>query len=136
MTTTDSTTELTKRDWVALEHKYYQGTFKRQPVTFVHGEGTRVWDTDGKVYLDFVAGIAVNVLGHCHPAIVKAVQEQVTQLVHVSNLYYNMRQIELAEQLGLLNNAKPSFFSKKAAVATEGAVTLARKECRVRRNGA
>jgi acetylornithine aminotransferase/acetylornithine/N-succinyldiaminopimelate aminotransferase len=136
MTTTDSTTELNKRDWVALEHKYYQGTFKRQPVTFVHGEGTRVWDTDGKVYLDFVAGIAVNVLGHCHPAIVKAVQEQVTQLVHVSNLYYNTRQIELAEQLGLLSNGMRSFFSNSGAEANEGAIKLARKYGRVHRDGA
>jgi acetylornithine aminotransferase/acetylornithine/N-succinyldiaminopimelate aminotransferase len=136
MATTDSTTELTKRDWVALEHRYYQGTFKRQPVTFVHGEGTRVWDTDGKVYLDFVAGIAVNVLGHCHPAIVKAVQEQVTQLVHVSNLYYNTRQIELAEQLGLLSDGMRSFFSNSGAEANEGAIKLARKYGRIHRDGA
>ncbi|HLL80283.1 MAG TPA: aminotransferase class III-fold pyridoxal phosphate-dependent enzyme, partial [Ktedonobacteraceae bacterium] len=62
-----TTTDTKNRDWVALEHQYYQGTFKRQPVTFVRGKGTRVWDSDGKVYLDLVAGIAVNVLGHCHP---------------------------------------------------------------------
>jgi acetylornithine/N-succinyldiaminopimelate aminotransferase len=136
MTTTDSRTEVNKRDWVALEHKYYQGTFKRQPVTFVRGEGTRVWDTDGKVYLDFVAGIAVNVLGHCHPAIVQAVQDQVTQLVHVSNLYYNTRQIELAEQLGLLSNGMRSFFSNSGAEANEGAIKLARKYGRVHRDGA
>lgn len=131
MTTTD-----TKRDWVALEHQYYQGTFKRQPVTFVRGKGTRVWDSDGKVYLDLVAGIAVNVLGHCHPAIVQAVQEQVTQLVHVSNLYYNTRQIELAEQLGLLSNGMRSFFSNSGAEANEGAFKLARKYGRVHKNGA
>jgi len=88
-----TTTGLDKRDWAALEHKYYQGTFKRQPITLVKGDGIRVWDSDGKVYLDFVAGIAVNVLGHCHPAIVQAVQQQVAQLVHVSNLYYKTRQI-------------------------------------------
>jgi acetylornithine/N-succinyldiaminopimelate aminotransferase len=131
-----STTELEKRDWIGLELKYYQGTFKRQPVTLVHGEGTRVWDSDGKVYLDFVAGIAVNVLGHCHPAIVKAVQHQVTQLVHVSNLYYNVRQIELAEQLGLLSNGMRSFFSNSGAEANEAAIKLARKYGRVHRNGA
>src|SRR5260370_7181961 len=105
MTTTE------KRDWVALEHKYYQGTFKRQPVTFVRGKGTHVWDSDGKVYLDFVAGIAVNVLGHCHPAVVEAVQQQVTQLVHVSNLYYCTRQLELASQLGTFTNALPPLSS-------------------------
>ena len=131
-----TTTDISKRDWVALEHKYYQGTFKRQPVTFVKGQGTRVWDSDGKVYLDLVAGIAVNVLGHCHRAIVKAVQEQVTQLVHVSNLYYNTRQIELAEQLGELSNGMRSFFSNSGAEANEGAIKLARKFGRVHKNGA
>ena len=131
-----TTTDISKRDWVALEHKYYQGTFKRQPVTFVKGQGTRVWDSDGKVYLDLVAGIAVNVLGHCHPVIVKAVQEQVTQLVHVSNLYYNTRQIELAEQLGQLSNGMRSFFSNSGAEANEGAIKLARKFGRVHKNGA
>jgi acetylornithine aminotransferase/acetylornithine/N-succinyldiaminopimelate aminotransferase len=131
-----TTTDVSKRDWVALEHKYYQGTFKRQPVTFVKGQGTRVWDSDGKLYLDLVAGIAVNVLGHCHPAIVKAVQEQVTQLVHVSNLYYNTRQIELAEQLGKLSGGMRSFFSNSGAEANEGAIKLARKFGRVHKNGA
>src|SRR5438132_5590555 len=131
-----TTTGVNKRDWFALEQKYYQATFKRQPVAFVKGEGTRVWDSDGKAYLDFVAGIAVNVLGHCHPAIVKAVQEQVTQLVHVSNLYYNTRQIELAEQLGQLSNGMRSFFSNSGAEANEGAIKLARKFGRVHKDGA
>ncbi|TMC19852.1 MAG: aspartate aminotransferase family protein, partial [Chloroflexi bacterium] len=131
-----ATTELNQRDWVELEHKYYQGTFKRQPITLVRGEGTRVWDSDGKVYLDFVAGIAVNVLGHCHPAVVKAVQEQVTQLVHGSNLYYNVRQIELAELLGIQSGGMRSFFSNSGAEANEGAIKLARKYGRLHRNGA
>src|SRR5579859_1308392 len=131
-----TTTELNKRDWVALEQKYYQGTFKRQPLTLVRGEGARVWDSDGKVYLDFVAGIAVNVLGHCHPAIVQAVQHQVTQLVHVSNLYYNTRQIELAELLGIQRKDMSSFFSNSGAEANEGAIKLARKYGRLHRNGA
>src|SRR5690349_20436637 len=131
-----TTTNVSKRDWVALEHKYYQGTFKRQPVTFVKGQGTRVWDSDGKVYLDLVAGIAVNVLGHCHPAIVQAVQHQVTQLVHVSNLYYNIRQIELAELLGIQSGGMRSFFSNSGAEANEGAIKLARKYGRLHRNGA
>src|SRR5690242_8621475 len=135
MTTTE-VKNTNQRDWIELEHKYYQWTFKRQPVAFVRGEGTRVWDSNGKVYLDFVAGIAVNVLGHCHPAIVKAVQEQVTQLVHVSNLYYNTRQIELAEQLGELSGGMRSFFSNSGAEANEGAIKLARKFGRVHKNGA
>jgi acetylornithine aminotransferase/acetylornithine/N-succinyldiaminopimelate aminotransferase len=131
-----TTTDTNKRDWVALEHQYYQGTFKRQPITLVRGEGTRVWDTEGKAYLDFVAGIAVNVLGHCHPAIIQAVQQQVTQLVHVSNLYYNVRQIELAELLNIQSNGMRSFFSNSGAEANEGAIKLARKYGRLHRNGA
>jgi acetylornithine/N-succinyldiaminopimelate aminotransferase len=131
-----TTTNINKRDWVSLEHQYYQSTFKRQPVTFVRGKGTRVWDSEGKSYLDLVAGIAVNVLGHCHPAIVEAVQQQVTQLVHVSNLYYNTRQIELAEQLGKLSNGMRSFFSNSGAEAVEGAIKLARKYGRVHKEGA
>jgi acetylornithine/N-succinyldiaminopimelate aminotransferase len=134
-----TTTELknkNQRDWIELEHKYYQGTFKRQPVAFVRGEGSRVWDSDGKVYLDFVAGIAVNVLGHCHPAIIKAVQHQVTQLIHVSNLYYNTRQIELAELLAQQTNGMRSFFSNSGAEANEAAIKLARKHGRLHRNGA
>lgn len=131
-----TTTETGQRDWVALEHQYYQGTFKRQPLTLIRGEGPRVWDSEGKVYLDFVAGIAVNVLGHCHPAVVKAVQEQVTQLVHVSNLYYNVRQIELAELLGIQSGGMRSFFSNSGAEANEGAIKLARKYGRLHRNGA
>ncbi len=131
-----TTTETNKRDWIALEQQYYQGTFKRFPVTLVRGEGTRVWDSDGKVYLDFVAGIAVNVLGHCHPAIIEAVQQQVTQLVHVSNLYYNTRQIELAELLAGRSGGMRSFFSNSGAEANEGAIKLARKFGRMQRNGA
>src|SRR5947208_4506208 len=131
-----TTTDVNKRDWVALEHQYYQGTFKRFPITLVRGEGARVWDSNGKVYLDFVAGIAVNILGHCHPAIIQAVQQQVTQLVHVSNLYYNVRQIELAELLGIQSNGMRSFFSNSGAEANEGAIKLARKYGREKRNGA
>src|SRR6266481_5599720 len=131
-----SATEVNKRNWKELEHQYYQSTFKRQPGKFVCGECTRVWESDGKMYLDLVAGIAVNVLGHCHPAIIEAVQYQVTQLVHVSNLYYNTRQIELAEQLGLLSNGMRSFFSNSGAEANEGAIKLARKYGRVHRDGA
>ncbi len=131
-----ATTEVNKRDWVALEHQYFQGTFKRQPITLVRGEGTRVWDSDGKAYLDFVAGIAVNVLGHCHPAVIQAVQHQVTQLIHVSNLYYNVRQVELAELLGTQSQGMRSFFANSGAEANEAAIKLARKYGRLHRNGA
>lgn len=136
MSMTQQTSESAQQHWMDLEHKYYQGTFKRYPLVFMRGEGTRVWDADGKDYLDLVAGIAVNVLGHCHPAVVEAIQEQATKLVHVSNLYYNTRQIELAEQLGLLSNGMRSFFSNSGAEANEGAIKLARKYGREKKNGA
>src|SRR5579871_2874261 len=140
MTTTTPTTNQSissseKRDWAALERKYYQHTFNRSLV-MERGEGVRVYDADGHAYLDLVAGIATNVLGHAHPNIIEAVQYQVTQLVHVSNLYYNTRQIELAELLGTCSGGMRSFFSNSGAEANEGAIKLARKYGRLNRNGA
>lgn len=128
-------TETKKRDWVALEKKYYQGTFKRDLV-MERGEGTRVWDADGKVYLDLVAGIATNVLGHAHPAVVRAIIDQASRLIHVSNLYINERQVELAEQLYNVSGGMRSFFSNSGAEANEGAIKLARKFGRLKRDGA
>ncbi len=100
------------------------------------GEGVRVWDADGNVYLDLVAGIATNVLGHAHPAVVRAIQEQAQQLIHVSNLYINERQVELAEQLYNVSGGMRSFFSNSGAEANEGAIKLARKYGRLNRDGA
>ncbi len=122
-------------DWVEREHKYYQSTFKRNLV-MTRGEGVRVWDADGKVYLDLVAGIATNVLGHAHPAVVKAICDQAQQLVHVSNLYINQRQVELAELLYNVSGGMRAFFSNSGAEANEGAIKLARKYGRVNRGGA
>jgi acetylornithine/N-succinyldiaminopimelate aminotransferase len=121
--------------WVEREHKYYQSTFKRSLV-MTRGEGARVWDADGKVYLDLVAGIATNVLGHAHPAVVKAICDQASQLVHVSNLYINQRQVELAELLYNVSGGMRAFFSNSGAEANEGAIKLARKYGRLHRNGA
>jgi acetylornithine aminotransferase/acetylornithine/N-succinyldiaminopimelate aminotransferase len=132
---TQTTPETTQRDWVALENKYYQNTFKRSLV-MERGEGSRVWDANGKVYLDLVAGIATNVLGHAHPAVVRAIQQQATQLIHVSNLYINQRQVELAEQLYNVSGGMRSFFSNSGAEANEGAIKLARKYGRLNRDGA
>ncbi|HKV83239.1 MAG TPA: aspartate aminotransferase family protein [Ktedonobacterales bacterium] len=132
---TQTTPETTQRDWVALENKYYQNTFKRSLV-MERGEGSRVWDANGKVYLDLVAGIATNVLGHAHPAVVRAIQQQATQLIHVSNLYINQRQVELAEQLYTVSGGMRSFFSNSGAEANEGAIKLARKYGRLNRDGA
>src|SRR5579871_6486283 len=140
MTTTTPTTNQSissseKRDWAALERKYYQHTFNRSLV-MERGEGVRVWDANGTVYLDLVAGIATNVLGHAHPAVVRAIQQQATQLIHVSNLYINERQVELAEQLYNVSGGMRSFFSNSGAEADEGAFKLARKFGRLHRDGA
>jgi len=124
-----------QRDWVALERKYYQHTFTRTLV-MDHGEGVRVWDASGKSYLDLVAGIATNVLGHAHPRVVRAIQEQAPKLIHVSNLYINERQVELAEQLYNISGGMKSFFSNSGAEANEGAIKLARKFGRTNRSGA
>jgi acetylornithine aminotransferase/acetylornithine/N-succinyldiaminopimelate aminotransferase len=134
-TQTEALSQSEQRDWVALENKYYQHTFKRNLV-MERGEGARVWDASGKQYLDLVAGIATNVLGHAHPAVVRAIQEQATQLIHVSNLYINQRQVELAEQLYNVSGGMRSFFSNSGAEANEGAIKLARKYGRLNRNGA
>jgi acetylornithine aminotransferase/acetylornithine/N-succinyldiaminopimelate aminotransferase len=124
-----------ERDWLALEQKYYQRTFARSLV-LERGEGVRVWDSQGRVYLDLVAGIAVNVLGHVHPAVTQAIIDQAQRLIHVSNLYVNERQVELAEELYNLSGGMRSFFSNSGAEAVEGAIKLARKFGRLRRDGA
>ena len=87
----------------ALADARVMPTYRRWPVTFVSGEGVRLTDERGRTYLDFVAGVAVNALGHAHPAVTEAVARQVSTLVHVSNLYYTSPMAELAERLaGLL----------------------------------
>jgi len=87
-------------DWQELEHKYMMHTVVRVPLTLVKGRGARVWDEAGRRYLDFVAGWAVNSLGHCHPAAVEAVQGQVETLIQVSNHFYSIPQVKLARRYG------------------------------------
>ncbi|HOJ20806.1 MAG TPA: aspartate aminotransferase family protein [Armatimonadota bacterium] len=101
--------------------------FARLPVCFVRGEGARLWDTEGKEYLDFLAGIAVCALGHCHPRVTEAIREQAGRLVHTSNLYYNAEQARLAQLLGELSGGYKAFFGNSGAEANEGAIKLARK---------
>ncbi|MHB0870596.1 MAG: acetylornithine/succinylornithine family transaminase [Chloroflexota bacterium] len=123
-------------DWQQLEKKLYMGVFRRTPLVIVRGEGSRVWDENGRVYLDLVAGWAVNSLGHCHPVVVNAVREQVGTLIQTSNQYYTVPQLELA-QLLIDNSAMDRvFFSNSGAEANEGAVKLARKYGKTRLGGA
>ena len=119
-----------------LESQVYMRTFARQPITLVRGEGVRVWDDEGRSYLDFLAGLAVNILGHCPPVLVKAVQEQVTTLIHTTNLYYTVPQLELAKLLVDNSAFDRVFFANSGAEANECAIKLARKWGKLHRNGA
>ena len=110
-----------------LSNKYLMQTYRRAPVAFVMGQGARVVDTEGKTYLDFVAGIAVTVLGHNHPALTAAIRAQATRLLHVSNLYYVPQQAELARWLVEHSAFARAFFCNSGAEANEAAIKLARK---------
>jgi len=123
-------------DWQELERKYMMNTFKRLPLTLVRGEGARVWDDKGKEYLDFVGGWAVDVLGHCHPEIANAVAEQARTLIQVSNQFYTIPQIRLAELLIQNSCFDRVFFSNSGAEANEGAVKLARRYGKLHLDGA
>jgi acetylornithine aminotransferase len=101
-------------------------TYARQPVAFVRGEGVYVWDEEGKRYLDAVAGVAVNTLGHGHPGLIKAISEQAASLIHSSNLYRVKRQEELAERLCGLSGMDKAFFCNSGCEANEAAIKLAR----------
>ncbi len=123
-------------DWAELEARYFFPTSKRLPITLVRGEGSRVWDESGREYLDFVAGIAAVSLGHCHPDIVKAVTRQALELMHVSNYYYTVPQIKLAQLLCESSGLDKVFFCNSGAEAVEGCIKLARKWGKEKRNGA
>lgn len=107
--------------------RYLMNTYNRYPVVLRKGRGMKVWSLDGKEFLDFVGGIAVNVLGHCHPKIVIAIQKQAQRLLHVSNLYHIEPQIRLAMLLCKNSFADKVFFCNSGAEANEGAIKLARK---------
>ncbi len=123
-------------NWPELEQKYFMRTFERLPVTLVRGQGARVWDEDGREYLDFVGGWAVTSLGHCHPAVVGAVSEQAGTLIQVSNQFYTVPQIRLAELLVQNSCLDKVFFCNSGAEANEGAVKLARRYGKRYLNGA
>ena len=123
-------------DWIAKEQKYYAQTVRRQPVVIVRGEGTRVWDADGKEYLDFVAGWAVNNLGHSHPAVTQAIVEQAGTLLQTSNQFYTVPQLQLAEMLIENSCLDQVFFGNSGAEANEGALKLARRYGKLHRDGA
>jgi acetylornithine aminotransferase/acetylornithine/N-succinyldiaminopimelate aminotransferase len=119
-----------------LANRYLMQVGKRLPVTFVRGRGCLVYDDAGREYLDLVAGIAVNLLGHAHPDVVAAVTAQAGSLIHTSNLYYTQPQVELAQRLVELAFPSRVFFCNSGAEANETAIKLARKWGKLNRDGA
>jgi acetylornithine/N-succinyldiaminopimelate aminotransferase len=107
--------------------RYIMNTYNRFPVMLRKGRGIKVWSSDGKEYLDFVGGVAVNILGHCHPKVVVAIQKQAQRLLHVSNYYFIEPQIKLAKLLVTNSFADKVFFCNSGAEANEAAIKLARK---------
>jgi acetylornithine/N-succinyldiaminopimelate aminotransferase len=114
-------------DLQAVEQRYLMQTYRRAPVEFVRGEGTLLWDATGKEYLDFLAGISVCSVGHCHPVVVEAVREQAGRLMHVSNLFYTEPMVRLAERLSGSSLGGKVFLTNSGTEATECAIKVARK---------
>lgn len=112
---------------IALESRYLMTTYGRPGPALVRGQGAYVWDADGKEYLDFIAGLGVLALGHCHPAVVEAVCRQAGQMMHCSNLFHIENQALLAQELAAMTGLSRAFFCNSGAEANEAAIKLARK---------
>ncbi len=110
-----------------MDNEYVMHTYGRQPLALVKGEGSVVWDVDGNSYIDCVAGIAVNNVGHANPKVAEAISNQAKKLIHISNLYYSEEQVTLAKLLSNVSVHEKSFFCNSGAEANEGAIKLARK---------
>jgi len=123
-------------DWQELDKQYYMQTIVRVPVTLVRGKGARVWDDKGKEYLDFVGGLAVNCLGHCHPVVVKAIEKQARTLIQTALWYYTMPMLQLAELLVKNSCMDRVFIGNSGLEANEGAVKIARRYGKLKLNGA
>jgi acetylornithine/N-succinyldiaminopimelate aminotransferase len=113
--------------WLEDANRYVAQTYARLPICLVRGEGSDVWDIEGRRYLDLVMGIGVNGLGHCHPRVVAAIREQAAKLLHVSNLYHIEPQIQLAKALCQISFADRAFFCNSGGEANEACIKLARK---------
>src|SRR6185312_6413501 len=111
----------------AIERTAVIPSYARLPVEFVRGEGTRLWDEQGQEYLDFLCGISVTSLGHCHPRVVEAVREQVGVLMHTSNLFYTEPAMRLAQRLSESSLGGKVYFCNSGAEANEAAIKLVRK---------
>src|SRR5919106_4479548 len=111
----------------ALEAQHVLQTYKRQPVVFVRGDGSRLFDEDGKRYLDFLSGIGVCVLGHAHPGLAAAIADQAKTLIHISNLYYHPLQGQLAAKLASMSGLQRTFFCNSGTEAVEACLKFARR---------
>jgi len=120
----------TSSDWIARGEKHVMKNYGRYPLVAGRGEGCRLWDVEGRSYLDFLAGVAVNNLGHCHPAVVASLREQAGQLLHCSNYFHIPAQIELAEMLCEHSFGDRVFFCNSGAEANEAAMKMVRKYSR------
>jgi acetylornithine/N-succinyldiaminopimelate aminotransferase len=116
----------TTEEIIQREKQFLLPTYSRYPLVIERGKGVFLFDLDGKKYLDFVAGLGVNALGHAHPRIVKTIREQAARAIHLSNLYYNEYQGRLAEKLCTLSGLQRAFFSNSGTEAIEGSIKLAR----------
>lgn len=116
---------ITEKQIIEDEKRFMIPVYKRIPVCLVKGAGIKVWDINGKEYLDFF-GQGVNSIGHCHPKLVKAIQEQTSKLIHFSNLYYTLPQVELARKLSQISYGSKVFFANSGAEVNEAAIKLAR----------
>lgn len=115
------------QDLIKIEDDYFINTFTRQPLVLDHGDGVKVYDIDGNEYIDMFAGIAVNALGHNHPKLVKAIQNQAEKLIHISSIYYNEPALIYAKRLVELTSFDRIFYANSGAEANEGAIKLAIK---------
>src|ERR1700733_1639223 len=116
----------TTEEVIQRERFFLLQTYNRYPVVIERGKGVFLYDLDGKKYLDFVAGLGVNALGHAHPRILKVIREQSAKVIHLSNLYYNEYQGLLAEKLCQLSGLQRAFFTNSGTEAIEGALKLVR----------
>lgn len=117
------------------DKKHYLPTFKRFPLALIKGKGSRVWDADGKEYIDMLAGIAVNNLGHCHPKVVSAIRDQAGELMHISNFFVSPPQVALSKLLVDLSRLSHVFLTNSGAESVEGAIKVARKYASKKQKG-
>jgi len=118
---------MTNQDLYTKDKENYLPTFNRFPLAFIKGKGSRLWDADGKEYIDLLAGIAVNNVGHCHPKVVKAIQNQASELMHISNFFVSPQQVALSELLVKISGLDRVFLTNSGAESVEGAIKIARR---------